>query len=212
MRRFTTLTGIAAALPDADIDTDVIFPARFLLLTDKAGLGKQLFFDRRFDKDGAPREEFVLNRRPFDRAQILIAGNNFGTGSSREHAVWALVDFGVRCVIAPSFGEIFYLNCFKNGLLPIRVTPAEHAVLLDHARSGRVLTVDLERLEIRFDSCSLAFSLDATLRRGLLEGLDEIDQILADDLADIVAFEARQRQDAPWLVLDPAATARAIRR
>src|SRR5580698_3433920 len=125
MKRFTTVTGIAAPLPEADIDTDVIFPARFLLLPDKAGLGKQLFFDRRFDEFGAPRREFVLNRPPFDNAQILITGENFGTGSSREHAVWALAELGIRSIIAPSFGEIFYSNCLKNGLLPIRLPPSD---------------------------------------------------------------------------------------
>lgn len=204
MRPFTSLTGIAAPLPDADVDTDVIFPARFLLNTERAGLGKQLFFDRRFARDGTPRSEFVLNQAPYDRAQILVAGDHFGTGSSREHAVWSLVDFGIRCILAPGFGEIFHLNCFKNGLLAIRVSAGEQAVLLDHARTGRALTVDLEKLEIRFDSRCMTFAIDAAQRRDLLEGLDEIDRILADDLDDIAAFETRQREDAPWLVADPA--------
>lgn len=202
MRPFTTLTGIAAPLPEADIDTDVIFPARFLLLLEKAGLGTRLFFDRRFDESGAPRPRFVLNRPPFDGAQILVTGENFGTGSSREHAVWALADFGIRCVIAPSFGEIFYLNCCKNGLLPIRLPPAEHAQVLDHActRSSPI-TVDLEKCQVQFDAGNVPFSIDTAHRRALLEGLDEIGQVLADDLADIVSFEKRQCEHSPWLVL-----------
>lgn len=204
MRAFTTLTGIAAPLPEADIDTDVIFPARFLLLFEKAGLGARLFFDRRFDESGAPKEGFVLNRPPFNGAQILITGENFGTGSSREHAVWALADFGIRCVIAPSFGEIFYLNCFKNGLLPIRLSPSQCEMVLSHAcTSNSPITVDLEKCQVQFEARRVPFSIDSAHRSALLKGVDDIGQVLADDLADIRAFEKRQLAHSPWLALPP---------
>jgi 3-isopropylmalate/(R)-2-methylmalate dehydratase small subunit len=200
MTPFNVLTGIVASLPEADIDTDVIFPARFLLLFEKAGLGTKLFYDRRFDESGTVKEHFVLNRAPYNTAQILLTGANFGTGSSREHAVWALADFGIRCVIAPSFGEIFYLNCIKNGLLPIRLPSPEHDRLLRYAsESPRTLTVDLVNCQIRFDGMIVPFAIDSAHQMALLEGRDEIDRILTDDLSDILAFEARHRASSPWL-------------
>jgi len=201
MQQFTTLDSVAAPLPEADIDTDVIFPARFLLLLDKAGLGRHLFQERRF-RDTQPTD-FVLNRAPYDRARILIADRNFGSGSSREHAVWALADFGIRCVIAPSFGEIFYANCFKNGVLAIVLTGAEHERAMAAAESGKSLRVDLTAQLIHLpDGSSIAFALDEYRRRALLLGLDEIGSILADDVADIAAYETRQRQAQPWLALE----------
>src|SRR3984957_9049014 len=146
MESFVSLTSVAAPLPDADIDTDVIFPARFLLLLNRQGLGQHLFHERR---RSSGQERFVLDRSPFDKAQILVAGRNFGCGSSREQAVWALSDFGIRCVIAPSFGEIFYGNCFRNGVLPIILPDPEHHDVMLAATSGAPLTVDLEAQEIR---------------------------------------------------------------
>jgi len=201
MDKFTALTSVAAPLPETHLDTDVIFPARFLLLPDKKGLGEQLFNERRINRDGCgPR--FVLDTPPFDTARILVAGRAFGTGSSREQAVWALADFGIRCVIAPSFGEIFYSNCFKNGVLPIVLDEAVHAEVLAEAQAARPVTIDLEAQEIRFsDGRALPFDIDPHRKRTLIEGLDEIGLILADDLADIAAFEARQRQQSPWLHL-----------
>jgi 3-isopropylmalate/(R)-2-methylmalate dehydratase small subunit len=201
MDKFTTLTSIAAPLPETHLDTDVIFPARFLLLPDKKGLGEQLFNERRTNRDGdGPR--FVLDTPPWNHARILVTGRAFGTGSSREQAVWSLADFGIRCVIAPSFGEIFYSNCFKNGVLPIVLDEAAHAAVMAEADAAQPLTVDLEAQEIRFqDGRALPFDIDPHRRRTLIEGLDEIGLILADDLAEISDFEARQRTERPWLHL-----------
>jgi 3-isopropylmalate/(R)-2-methylmalate dehydratase small subunit len=200
--RFTTLTSRAAPLAEADIDTDVIIPARFLLLLDKAGLGGHLFHERRHDAAGTRKPDFVLNRPPFDRAEILVAGRNFGCGSSREQAVWALLDFGIRCVIAPSFGEIFFANCFKNGALPIALDAAPYAAVLAAAEAEAAVTVDLTAQEIRLaEAAPIPFTVDPQSRRALLLGLDEIGMILADDLPEIEAFEARHRRAAPWLFL-----------
>lgn len=199
MRRFTTVTGIAAPLPEADIDTDVIFPARFLLIAEKDGLGKYAFNERRAGKaNGAP--DFILDVAPFDEASILVAGHNFGSGSSREQAVWALADFGFRCIIAPSFGEIFFNNCLKNGVLPVVLDEAEHRRALAAAQSARPLTVDLEARSLTLpDGGTIPFATDPFSRRALLQGLDEIGMILSEDLAEIDAFEARQRRQEPWL-------------
>lgn len=202
MKPFETLHSIAAPLPDADIDTDVIFPARFLLLLDKAGLGQHLFNERRNDRAGKPKPEFVLNRPPFDSARILIAGPRFGSGSSREQAVWALADFGIACVIAPSFGEIFYSNCFKNGVLAIRVDDNNHRPILMAADEGEVFTVDLEKQVVTWPSGSVSFEIDAYRRKALLEGLDEIAQTLADDSVAIDAFEAGWGNRAPWVRIE----------
>jgi 3-isopropylmalate/(R)-2-methylmalate dehydratase small subunit len=201
MQSFTRLESVAAPLPESDIDTDVIFPARFLLLLDKAGLGRHLFHERRFQ--GGASTDFVLNCAPFDHAQILVAGSNFGSGSSREHAVWALNDFGIRCVIAPSFGEIFYANCFKNGVLAIALSGAAYAQAMAAAQSGAALSVDLEQQTIALpDRTSIGFDIDPYRKRALLLGLDEIGSILSDDAAEIGAFEARHRASQPWLALE----------
>lgn len=202
MEKFTRIESVAAPLPEADIDTDIIFPARFLLLLDKQGLGKHLFHERRHLPNGE-RTDFVLNCPPYDEAQILVADANFGSGSSREQAVWALADFGIRCVIAPSFGEIFYNNCFKNGVLPIVLTGTPHAEAMAAARSGGPMVVDLEKQMIVLpNGPQIAFEIDPYRRRALLLGLDEIGAILADDAADIARFEAEQRKKAPWLHLE----------
>jgi 3-isopropylmalate/(R)-2-methylmalate dehydratase small subunit len=202
MKSFVSLTSVAAPLPDADIDTDVIFPARFLLLLDRHGLGRHLFHERR--ARASANEPFILSQAPFDKAEILVAGRNFGCGSSREQAVWALADFGIRCVIAPSFGEIFYGNCFRNGMLPITLTDAEHRDVMLAAASGVPLTVDLKAQEIRLsEGRAIAFQIDPHRRQALLLGLDQIGEILAGDAADIKAFESRQKTAAPWLYLDP---------
>lgn len=204
MEKFTTLTSVAAPLPETHLDTDVIFPARFLLLPDKKGLGEQLFNERRTNRTGdGPR--FVLDTPPWNEARILVAGTAFGTGSSREQAVWALADFGMRCVIAPSFGEIFYANCFKNGVLPIVLDETAHAQVMAEAQAARPLTVDLEAQNVMFaDATAIGFDIDPHRKRTLLLGLDEIGIILADDLADIQAFEENQRAARPWLHLTPA--------
>lgn len=201
MEKFTTLTSVAAPLPEPHLDTDVIFPARFLLLPDKRGLGEQLFNERRTNRTGeGPR--FVLDTPPWDKARILVTGKAFGTGSSREQAVWSLADFGIRCVIAPSFGEIFFANCFKNGVLPIVLGEADHALVLAEADATRAMTVDLEAQHIRLeDGRTIGFDIDPHRKRTLLLGLDEIGLILADDADEIAAFEASQRAARPWLYL-----------
>src|SRR5215211_4507480 len=151
MQPFTTLTGIAAPLPMINVDTDMIIPARHLKTIKRTGLGVALFETLRYASDGTDRPDFVLNREPYRRAEILIAGDNFGCGSSREHAPWALLDYGIRCVISTSFGDIFYNNCFKNGILPIKVSPEDLEKLFDDAERGAnaTLSIDLERQEIR---------------------------------------------------------------
>ena len=202
MEKFTVLTSVAAPLPEADIDTDIIFPARFLLLLDKAGLGKHLFHERRHAPGGAATD-FVLNMPPFDRASILVADANFGSGSSREQAVWALADFGIRCVIAPSFGEIFYSNCFKNGVLPIVLTGETHENTMAAAHTAQPFTIDLEHQTVMLpNGPAIRFEIDPYRRRALLLGLDEIGGILADDAEAIAAYEKKQRRQTPWSFLD----------
>jgi 3-isopropylmalate/(R)-2-methylmalate dehydratase small subunit len=196
---FTSLTSVAAPLPEGDVDTDIIFPARFLLLLNKNGLAQQLFHERR--RADAPTP-FVLDRPPFDRAKILVTGENFGCGSSREQAVWAIADFGVRAILAPSFGEIFFNNCLKNGVLPIVMDPPAHARAMKAAFAEQRLTVDLEAQAVSLgEGEAIPFKIEAFARRMILLGLDEVGIILAEDQNDIVAFEARQRNEAPWLDL-----------
>ncbi len=201
MQAFTTLTGVAAPLPLANVDTDKIIPARFLKTILRTGLGANLFDTLRFAPDGAERPEFVLNQPPYRHAEILIAHENFGCGSSREHAPWALLDFGIRCVIAPSLADIFHTNCFKNGILPI-VLPREVCdALMEDARMGgnARLTVDLERqVVIRPSGEEVAFSIDPFRRELLLGGLDEIAQTMAHAPA-IDGFERRHAAEQPWL-------------
>lgn len=200
MKEFTTLTSIAAPFLENAVDTDVIFPARFLLLLDREGLGRYAFNERR---NGA--EPFILDTPPYDKAEILVAGENFGTGSSREQAVWALADLGMRCVIARSFGEIFFANCFKNGVLPIRLTGAEMTAVEDAALATQKLTVDLETQTITLENGrTIAFEIDAHRKRALLAGLDEVGMILADNAGDIEAFEAARAKAFPWLAIPQA--------
>ncbi len=198
MERFTHLEGQAVALLEDDVDTDTIFPARFLLLMDKAGLGRYLFHDRRAQAVAAG-EVFPLDRPQFAGADILITGVNFGCGSSREQAVWTLAGAGFRCVIAPSFGDIFYANCFKNGLLPIVLPEATVAELAVLAELGVPFTVDLEARIVRVAQGEpLPFEIAEQRREALLNGRDEVDEILLN-APQIAAFETRSRRDQPWL-------------
>jgi 3-isopropylmalate/(R)-2-methylmalate dehydratase small subunit len=207
MTPFEPLCSVAAPMPDEDIDTDIIFPARYLLLTQKQGLGAYAFRDLRFDAQGRERTDFVLHRVPWRGAQILVAGRNFGCGSSREQAPWALADLGLRCLIAPSFGEIFRSNCLHNGLLPIAVPPADHERLLKTAQAGETMAIDLQSQAIVLhDGTRIAFDIGERAREALLKGWDEIDRILHDEGAHIAAFEHRQRIAQPWLYLPPAAS------
>lgn len=199
MQPFTVFEALAAPLPDAEVDTDILFPARFLTLTQKHGLGRYAFHDKRFDEAGHERPDFVLNRAPWRDAGILVAGPNFGCGSSREQAPWALADLGIRCLIAPSFGAIFEANCRRNGLLPVVVDGDDHRALMDHATAGGSLRVDLLDCTIRFADREVRFTIPEAARLALVDGVDEIDVIRRDEGAAIAAFETRQRQRMPWL-------------
>ncbi len=201
MRAFTILTGIAAPLPTANIDTDKIIPARFLKTIRRSGLGVHLFDTLRYDAGGAERPDFVLNRPAYRSAEILITHENFGCGSSREHAPWALLDFGIRCVIAPDFADIFHGNCFKNGILPVALPRAVCDLLMADAELGTNarITVDLQRqVVVRPNGAEIAFTVDALRRHMLLEGLDEIGQTMQRGAA-IDAFEAARLRARPWL-------------
>jgi 3-isopropylmalate/(R)-2-methylmalate dehydratase small subunit len=200
MQKFTTLTGIAASLPMINVDTDMIIPKQYLKTIKRTGLGKGLFADLRYDDKGDPVPDFILHKPPYTEAKILITGENFGCGSSREHAPWALLDFGIRCLIAPSFADIFYNNCFKNGILPIALPQAEIDKLIDDAGRGAnaTLAVDLPSQEIRGpDGGAIHFDIDPFRKRCLLEGLDDI--ALTLEKADAIeAFEKRARLERPW--------------
>ncbi len=200
MQPFTTLTAVAAPLPEANVDTDKIIPSRFLKTIKRTGLGLNLFDPLRY-KDGVERPEFVLNREPYRQAGILIAHENFGCGSSREHAPWALLDFGIRCVIAPSFADIFHSNCFKNGILPIRLPREVCDVLMQDASQGANsrLTIDLERqVVVRPDGQEIGFEIDPLRRHRLLEGLDDIGQTLQHGEA-IDGFERQRDASLHWM-------------
>jgi len=200
MQKFTTLTGIAAYLPMINVDTDMIIPKQYLKTIKRTGLGKGLFAELRYDEKGVAQPDFVLHKPPYTKAKILITGENFGCGSSREHAPWALLDFGFRCIIAPSFADIFYNNCFKNGILPITLPQAEIDKLIDDASRGdnARLTIDLEAQEIRGpDGGVIKFDVDPHRKRCLMEGLDDIGLTMekADAIAD---FEGKSRTARPW--------------
>ena len=202
MQPFVTLTGIAAPLPMVNVDTDKIIPAKWLKTIKRTGLGVGLFETLRYDDGGRERPEFVLNREPWRRAEILITGENFGCGSSREHAPWALLDFGIRCVIAPSFADIFFNNCFKNGILPVVLPQEQVDVLLREASEAEdpSFTIDLEKQEIRRPTGNevFTFEVDPHGRHCLLEGLDDIG-LTMQKAGRIDDFERGQRTAQPWL-------------
>ena len=200
MQKFTKLTAVAAPLPMINIDTDAIIPKQFLKTIKRTGLGKHLFHELRYDEAGKEKPDFVLNKPAYRKAQILVAGENFGCGSSREHAPWALLDHGVRCVISTSFADIFYNNCFQNGILPIKVSPEDLEKLMDDANRGAnaTITVDLENQEIRGpDGGVVKFEIDAFRKRCLLEGLDNIGLTLQSE-KDIANFEKKASAARPW--------------
>jgi 3-isopropylmalate/(R)-2-methylmalate dehydratase small subunit len=204
MQPFTTLTGVAAPMPAANVDTDKIIPARYLKTIARGGLGKNLFANMRYNEDGSEKPDFILNQPPYRKAEILIAYENFGCGSSREHAPWALLDFGIRCVIAPDFADIFNNNCFKNGILPVRLPRAVCERLMDDSRMGgnARLTVDLQRqVVIRPNGEEIPFEVDSFRKHLLLNGLDDIGQTMQHAPA-IDGYEARQKATQPWLHAD----------
>ena len=200
MEKFTTLTGVAAPLPIDNIDTDMIIPKQYLKTIKRSGLGAGLFAELRYHDDGRENPDFVLNRPAYRKAAILVAGDNFGCGSSREHAPWALLDFGVRCVISTDFADIFYNYCFKNGILPVKVSGEELAKLMDDAERGAnaTITIDLPAQEIRGpDGGVVRFELDAFRKRCLIEGLDDIGLTMVEEEA-IAAHEEKFAAVHPW--------------
>ena len=200
MTPFTHLDGRAAPLAVANVDTDQIIPKQFLKTVDREGLGKGLFYDLRFDGDGKEKPDFVLNQPAYANASLLIAGDNFGCGSSREHAPWALLDFGLRCVIAPSFADIFYNNCFNNGLLPITLPEEQVHALMAEAKGGNhMFSVDLERQTVTSPSGrQFTFEIDPGRKEKLLKGLDAVGETL-QHAGDIGVFEQRRALSQPWL-------------
>ena len=200
MEKFTKLTGVAAPLPIVNVDTDMIIPKDYLKTIKRTGLSVGLFAEMRFNDDGSENPDFVLNKPAYRNAQILVAGDNFGCGSSREHAPWALLDFGIRCVISTSFADIFYNNCFKNGILPVTVSPEDLEKLMDDASRGAnaTLTVDLEAQEIRGpDGGSVKFDIDDFKRHCLLNGLDDI-ALTMEKAPAIASYEDKLADRRPW--------------
>jgi 3-isopropylmalate/(R)-2-methylmalate dehydratase small subunit len=201
MLPFTKLSGIAAPMPLVNIDTDMIIPKQFLKTIQRSGLGKNLFDEMRYTQDGQEIPDFVLNKPQYRNAQIIVAGDNFGCGSSREHAPWALLDFGIRCVISTSFADIFFNNCFKNGILPIVLPQEDVDKLMDDAQRGAnaVITVDLENQTITGpDGGEISFEVDAFRKHCLLNGLDDIGLTL-EKAASIDSFETQAAQSRPWV-------------
>ncbi|WP_349358560.1 3-isopropylmalate dehydratase small subunit [Stappia sp.] len=201
MDKFETLTGVAAPLPIINIDTDMIIPKQFLKTIKRTGLGSALFHEMRTNEDGSENPDFVLNQPAYRGAKILVAGDNFGCGSSREHAPWALLDYGIRCVISTSFADIFYNNCFKNGILPIVVSPEELEKLMDDARRGAnaTLTVDLEAQEIRGpDGGVITFEIDPFRKHCLINGLDDIG-LTMEKAPSIDVYEKTTAESRPWV-------------
>ncbi len=201
MEKFTTLTAVAAPMPLINIDTDMIIPKQFLKTIKRSGLGVHLFSEMRYNEDGSENPDFVLNQDAYRNAQILVAGDNFGCGSSREHAPWALLDFGIKCVISTSFADIFYNNTFKNGILPIIVSEEDHAKLLDDASRGAnaTLTIDLENQVIKGpDGGEVAFEVDPFKKKCLIEGLDDIG-LSMEKIGNVDKFEKGMEAERPWV-------------
>ena len=198
MKAFKKLTGIAAPYPLNNIDTDMIIPKQFLRTIKRTGLGKGLFYEARFDMEGKENPDFVLNREPYRHANILVAGDNFGCGSSREHAPWALLDFGITCILAPSFGDIFYNNSFKNGVLPIVLPQAQIDALTTYAETGREISIDLDQQKVVAGNDVYSFEIDPFRKHCLLNGLDDIGLTL-EKKTFIDDYEDKMRTAKPWL-------------
>ena len=201
MKKFTQLKSIPAYLPIVNIDTDMIIPKQFLKTIKRTGLGKNLFFEMRYDDSGKEINDFVLNQDPFNKSQILIAGKNFGCGSSREHAPWALLDFGITCVISSSYADIFYNNCFKNGILPITISDAEIIEIAEYAKRKEEISINLPDQKISFGNKEIKFEIDQFKKKCLIEGLDDI--ALSLEKSDkIISFEDKLKTSKPWIFND----------
>ena len=201
MKKFTTLKSIPAYLPIVNIDTDMIIPKQFLKTIKRTGLGKNLFFEMRYDDQGNEISDFILNNDPFNKSQILVAGKNFGCGSSREHAPWALSDFGITCVISSSFADIFYNNCFKNGILPITLKEEEIKEISEYSSRKEEISVNLPDQKIAFGNKEIDFEIDQFKKKCLLEGLDDI-ALSLEKLDSIVSFEEKIKFNKPWIFND----------
>ena len=201
MKKFTTLKSIPVYLPIANIDTDTIIPAQFLKTIKRTGLGKHLFFAMRYDESGNLINDFILNKSPFNQSKILIVDKNFGCGSSREHAPWALLDFGITCVISSSYADIFYNNCFKNGILPITISDEKIKEISEYANRKEEIAINLPDQKIIFGNKEIKFEIDEFKKKCLLEGLDDIDLSL-EELNKIVAYENKLKSSKPWIFND----------
>tara|TARA_E500000331_G_scaffold93613_1_gene89766 strand:- start:3077 stop:3706 length:630 start_codon:yes stop_codon:yes gene_type:complete len=201
MKKFNSLKSIPAYLPIVNIDTDMIIPKQFLKTIKRTGLGKNLFFEMRYDDNGNEIKDFVLNTKPFNNSKILIAGKNFGCGSSREHAPWALLDFGVTCIISSSYADIFYNNCFKNGILPIVLKADKIRELSEYSKRKEEISIDLEKEKIIYGNNELKFNIDPFKKKCLLEGLDDIALSLKKS-EQMSIFEKKLKVDKPWIFND----------
>ena len=198
MKKFNILKSIPANLPMINVDTDMIIPKQFLKTIKRTGLGKNLFYEMRYDENGNKIKDFVLNNKPYDNSTILIAGKNFGCGSSREHAPWALLDFGIRCVISQSFADIFYNNCFKNGMLPIILEENQINELSEYSKRKENIEINLEKQEIAFGNKSIKFEIDQFKKKCLLEGLDDI-ALSLEKVQKISSYETNIKKNKPWI-------------
>ena len=201
MQKFNSLTSIPVYLPIVNIDTDMIIPKQFLKTIKRTGLGKNLFFEMRYDDNGNEIKDFILNQEPHNQSKILIAGKNFGCGSSREHAPWALLDFGITCVISSSYADIFYSNCFKNGILPITLPEEKIKELSEYSKRKEEISIDLNEEKIIFGNSEIKFDIDPFKKKCLLEGLDDIALSLAKK-EKITAFEENLKNSKPWIFND----------
>jgi len=201
MKKFSSLRSIPAYLPIANIDTDMIIPKQFLKTIKRTGLGKSLFFDMRYDDNGNEIKDFTLNQEPYNKSKILLAGKNFGCGSSREHAPWSLLDFGITCVISSSYADIFYNNCFKNGILPIVLEENKIKELSEYSKRKEEIAVDLEKETIIFGNNEIKFEIDAFKKKCLLEGLDDI-ALSLEKSEKIISFETELKNKKPWIFND----------
>jgi len=198
MKKFNTLKGIPANLPMMNVDTDMIIPKQFLKTIKRTGLGKSLFFEMRYDENGKKIEKFVLNNKPYDSSSILITGKNFGCGSSREHAPWALLDFGIKCVISSSFADIFYNNCFKNGMLPIILDENKIAELVQYSDRKENIEINLTKQEITFGNKRIKFEINPFKKKCLLNGLDDI-ALSLEKSEKISSYESKINKNKPWI-------------
>ena len=198
MEKFNILKGIPANLPMMNVDTDMIIPKQFLKTIKRTGLGKSLFFEMRYDEKGKENKEFVLNKEPYNTSSILLTGKNFGCGSSREHAPWALLDFGIKCVIGPSFADIFYNNCFKNGMLPIILDQSKIEELVNYSKRKENIEINLEKQEIIFGNKKIDFKIDPFKKKCLLNGSDDI-ALSLEKSEQISIYENKVKKDKPWI-------------